>query len=96
MRIRAEQDLYQVKNRSNQDPLNFPIRLNNKLTALGGTVAMGDFRPTAQSYGVYEYLVEKIDVELAKLAEIEAMRIPAFNTLVASQEIPAIAPVESN
>ena len=87
-----EETLYQTKSRSNQDPLNFPIRLNNKLTALGGTASMGDFRPTAQSYGVYEYLVEKIDAELAKLAAIEAERIPAFNILVASQEIPAIPP----
>lgn len=90
-----EETLYQTKSRSNQDPLNFPIRLNNKLTALGGTASMGDFRPTAQSYGVYEDLVAKIDVELAKLAAIEADRIPAFNTLVASQEIPAIAPASS-
>ena len=33
-----EETLYQTKNQSNQDPLNFPIRLNNKLAALGGVV----------------------------------------------------------
>ncbi|MCH2101649.1 MAG: glycosyl hydrolase, partial [Planctomycetes bacterium] len=91
-----EEVLYQTKSRSNQDPLNFPIRLNNKLTALGGTVAMGDFRPTAQAYGVYEYLVTKIDIELSKLNAIEAEQIPAFNALVLSQEIPAIAPLGSD
>ena len=32
----VEEALYQTKNRSGQDPLNFPIRLNNKLAALLG------------------------------------------------------------
>jgi len=30
----VEEDLYQVRNRSNQDPLNFPIKLNNQIAAL--------------------------------------------------------------
>ena len=33
----VEEALYQTKNQSNQDPLNFPIRLNNKLSALAGS-----------------------------------------------------------
>ena len=28
---RIEEEVYQVRNRSSQDPLNFPIKLNNKL-----------------------------------------------------------------
>jgi len=87
-----EEALYQTKNRSNQDPLNFPVRLNNKLSALASSVGMGDFRPTQQSRDVYAKLVVAIDEQLALLERIESERIPAFNTLVASQEIPAIAP----
>ena len=34
-----EEDVYQVRNRSGQDPLNFPIKLNNKIAALGSSVA---------------------------------------------------------
>ncbi|HEU5132426.1 MAG TPA: hypothetical protein VFT26_10000, partial [Pyrinomonadaceae bacterium] len=45
-----EESLYQTKNQSSQDPLNFPIRLNNKLAALGGVVASAEAAPTAQSY----------------------------------------------
>ena len=48
----VEEALYQTKNQSNQDPLNYPIRLNNKLAALGGAVAMGDAAPTAQAGGL--------------------------------------------
>ena len=32
----VEEEVYQVKNRSGQDPLNYPIKLNNKRAALGG------------------------------------------------------------
>jgi hypothetical protein len=32
----VEEELYQTKNQSSQDPLNYPIRLNNKLAALTG------------------------------------------------------------
>ena len=32
----VEAEIYQVRNQSNQDPLNFPIKLNNKLAALLG------------------------------------------------------------
>ena len=45
----VEGEIYQYRNRSNQDPLNYPIRLNNKLAALQGNVESGDARPTDQS-----------------------------------------------
>src|SRR5258708_5055105 len=38
----VEEALYQTKNQSSQDPLNFPIRLNNKLAALGGVVSQSE------------------------------------------------------
>ena len=49
---KIEQNLYQTKNRSGQDPLNFPIRLNNKLAHLSSVAGRGNFRPTDQMYGV--------------------------------------------
>src|SRR6185295_17752473 len=63
-----EEALYQTKNQSSQDPLNYPIRLNNKLAALGGVVGSAEAAPTAQSYAVYDELVTQIDAELQKLA----------------------------
>ena len=38
----VEEELYQTKNRSSQDPLNYPIKLNNKIAALGTIVGMND------------------------------------------------------
>jgi hypothetical protein len=86
----VEEALYQTKNQSNQDPLNFPIRLNNKLAALGGVVGGAESAPTAQSYAVYDEVAGAIDVQLQRLAQIMKTDVPAFNQLVRDQNIPAV------
>jgi hypothetical protein len=86
----VEEMLYQTKNQSNQDPLNYPIRLNNKLAALGGVVGSAEAAPTAQSFAVYDELTTQIDAELRKLDQIMRTEVPAFNQLVREQNIPAI------
>jgi hypothetical protein len=88
--VAIEEALYQTKNQSSQDPLNFPIRLNNKLAALGGVVGSAEAAPTAQSYVVYEEVVGQIDAELQKLSKIMKTDVPAFNQLVRDQNIPAV------
>src|SRR5690606_28039918 len=50
----VEGEIYQYRNRSNQDPLNYPIKLNNKIAALLNIVDGADSRPTDQSYTVFE------------------------------------------
>ncbi len=86
----VEETLYQTKNQSNQDPLNFPIRLNNKLAALGGVVSRGDAAPTDQSYAVYDELVVQIDAQLQRLVRFMGTDVPAFNQLVKDQSVPAV------
>jgi photosystem II stability/assembly factor-like uncharacterized protein len=87
---KVEEALYQTKNRSNQDPLNFPIRLDNKLAALAGTVASADSAPTDQSYVVYDDLVKRIDAELQTLKGLLSTDVAAFNALVKEQNVPAV------
>lgn len=70
-----EKTLYQTQNKSGQDPLNFPIRLNNKLAHLSSVVGNGDYRPTDQSLEVKVELVTKIDVELTRFKELEQTQI---------------------
>jgi uncharacterized protein (DUF2164 family) len=86
----VEEALYQTKNQSSQDPLNFPIRLNNKLAALLGVVSRSDTPPNDQSYAVYDELAAQIDAQLQKLSQITKTDVPAFNQLVKDQNIPAI------
>ena len=85
-----EETLYQTKNQSSQDPLNFPIRLNNKLAALAGSVAGADAAPTAQAYAVHDELVRQIDAQLQRLGQVMKTDVPAFNQLVREQSIPAV------
>lgn len=86
----VEEALYQTKNRSSQDPLNFPIRLNDKLASVAESAAVGDFAPTAQQRAVYAQLVQKIDAELATLKTIWETDLPALNTMVKQAEVVAI------
>ena len=76
----VEEALYQTKMESRQDPLNFPIRLNDKLAGVAGAAGTGDFPPTASAIAVRDELVAAIDVQLAKLREIVAERLPAFES----------------
>jgi photosystem II stability/assembly factor-like uncharacterized protein len=85
-----EEALYQTKNRSSQDPLNFPIRLNNRLSALGGVVAAGDYRPSAQAIAVKTMLVELIDEQLAAWRTIRDGDVPAFNAKAREAGVPAV------
>jgi hypothetical protein len=77
---RVEEELYQVRNQSSQDPLNYPIKLNNKLAALLGAVEGVEGRPTAQTYEVFKELSARLDQQLNWLNTIFSQDIPRFNT----------------
>ncbi|HKK12996.1 MAG TPA: hypothetical protein VJ945_09185, partial [Flavobacteriaceae bacterium] len=77
---KIEEALYQTKNRSNQDPLNFPIRLTNKLGHLNALVSMGDFAPTDQDIAVKNELTQKINEQLEAFDKLITDEISAFNT----------------
>ena len=74
-----EEALYQTKNRSGQDPLNFPIKLTNKLAHLNALVGMDDFPPTQQDIAVKNELTQAIEGELNKLNGLTDKEIKAFN-----------------
>jgi hypothetical protein len=87
---RVEENLYQTKNKSGQDPLNFPERLTNKLAYLNSILGSGEFRPTQQAYAVREEISSLIDAELAAFDMIRKTEIPAFNKAVRDKQIDAI------
>ena len=70
--------------------LNFPIRLNNQLAALGGVVGSADTAPTQQSYEVFEMLSKAIDEQVAKWKSIVATDVKSYNELVRQQDVPAL------
>jgi hypothetical protein len=85
--IAIEEVLYQTKLKSNQDMLNYPIKLNNKLAHVGSLASMGIYRPTDQMIGVKEDLSAKIDVELDAWYVLRDDLLPAFNALIRNSEI---------
>jgi len=82
-----EKELYQTQNRSGQDPLNFPIRLTNKLAHLNSLVSMGDFQPTLQDIQVKEFLVQEINKSLESFDVLMENEIISFNTLFNSNNL---------
>jgi len=86
----VEEEIIQVKIKSSQDALNYPIKLNNKIAALASSVGGSDSKPTRQSYEVLAELSSKLDEQLAKLKKILESDFPTFNKLVREQDVPAI------
>ncbi len=74
-----EKTLYQTQNQSRQDPLNFPIRLTNKLAHLNAMSRRGDYPPTKQAVAVKEELTQAIDEQLALLQKIMDEDLADFN-----------------
>ncbi|MCL6259784.1 glycosyl hydrolase [Aquiflexum sp. TKW24L] len=70
-----EKELYQTQNQSGQDPLNFPIRLNNKLAHLNSVAGTGDYRPTDGAEEVRTEITNLINIQLTKFKEIEKTQI---------------------
>jgi hypothetical protein len=93
----VEDSLYQTKNRSGQDPLNYPIRLNNRIGALMGVVGSADGRPTQQSYDVYKVVAGRsFTRELTKLRKLMGDNLPKINAMLRAaglKPIDAVGPV---
>ena len=86
----VEGEIYQVKNRSSQDPLNYPIKLNNKIAALQGVIESADARPTDPSREVFKMLSDKLDVQLGKMDAIIKSDLPKLVALLQKQKLDTV------
>lgn len=91
---KIEEALYQTKNRSGQDPLNFPVRLNNKLAALSSEASASDFKPNAQTQAVYREITGLIDAQLSALNKVVNEQVPKLNDLIKAKQINAVQLVD--
>ena len=82
-----EETLYQTKSKSGQDPLNYPIRLNNKLAHINSLTRVGNYRPTQQEIDFKNEITKKIDIELAKLYTLFEIKVQALNKKVKESTI---------
>ncbi len=76
-----ENNIHMTKNQSYQDPLNYGIRVNNRLAFLMQDQQRGDFRPTDQAYEVREALEGELDKELQDLSTLMNEKVPKINEM---------------
>jgi hypothetical protein len=75
----VEEEVYQVRNQSGQDPLNFPIKVNNRLASLLGVVERGEGRPIANAEPIFKDLSAELKVLTDRWAKVLAVDLAAFN-----------------
>jgi photosystem II stability/assembly factor-like uncharacterized protein len=85
-----EETLYQVKNQSNQDPLNFPIKLNNRLASLRRSVENGQARPTDAAYVVFDELKGALTQLLTQLDTLLSEDMNRLNDALMAKGFKAI------
>jgi hypothetical protein len=86
----VEDDIYQVRNQSGQDPLNFPIRINNRLANLLRVVNSGDGRPIDNAPVLFNEYSRLLDVQLNRLQQVLDRDLAAFNSDVRRQGLEPI------
>ncbi len=87
---RIEEEIVQIKIKSGQDALNFPIKLNNKIAALASVASSADSRPTEQTYSVFTELTQRLSAQIHDYKAIRESDLVKFNQCVRALEIPAV------
>ena len=88
----VEEEVYQVRNRSGQDPLNYPIKLNNKIAALSGVIEASDNKPTDQSYTVFDELAALLDKQLQQKDATLKTELQRLNAALRRERLDPIDP----
>ena len=89
-----EEAIYQTQSTSGEDPLNFPIRLNDKIAGVLGVVTSGSFGPTKQSYEVFDELSKQLQVQLDLFKGFLSKDLAAFNKKLKAAGGEEIVPVD--
>ena len=85
-----ENNIHQTKNRSVQDPLNYGIKMNNRLAHLMVEQAGGDFAPTRQGEEVRQMLTKMGDEELARLRNTIDGNVEKINSMAREKGIDVV------
>lgn len=85
-----EETLYQTKSKSRQDPLNFPIKLTDKLLGVLSATNRAEFGPTKGQREVAAELSAKIRVQLERYAAAKKRYVAEFNKVARDLAVPHI------
>ena len=87
---KIEEALYQTKAKSEEDVLNYPIRINDQVAGIYDYAASGNYAPTQQVKEAFSFLSAKADAELSELKIIIDTDLPKFNALIREKQLPVI------
>ena len=65
-----ENKIHMTKNQSRQDPLNYGIRINNRLAFLLFDSQRGDYPPTNQAFEFFNEIKRELEIELSRLKDV--------------------------
>jgi hypothetical protein len=88
--ISVEEALHQTKAKSGQDVLNFPIRLDDKLSGVYDAAAAGQAAPSRQAKEAYTDLASLTDLQLNKLKKIMSEDVVKLNQMIHEKTLPVI------
>ncbi|MBN09255.1 MAG: glycosyl hydrolase [Flavobacteriaceae bacterium] len=82
-----ENNIHMTKNQSRQDPLNYGIRINNRLAFLMADSQRGDFPPTDQAKEFFIEVKKELDKEITDLYKLTDSYISEINNLLTENQI---------
>ena len=86
-----ENEIHMTKNQSRQDPLNYGIRINNRLAFLMADSQRGDYPPTDQAEEFFVEVTRELDAEIAALNQLMDQYISKINQKVSEFKIGIIS-----
>ena len=86
----VEEALHQTKAKSGQDVLNYPIRLDDKISGLYDFAVSGNVAPAKQVKEAFVELGGQADVQLNKLKKIMEEDLIKFNGMIREKALPVI------
>ncbi len=93
---KIEEALHQTKAKSGQDVLNFPIRLDDKISGLYNFASSGPVKPAQQVVDAFAVLGKQADEQLTMLKSLIAVDLAELNNLIRTSNLPIIAISSSN
>jgi hypothetical protein len=86
-----ENKIHMTKNRSRQDPLNYGIRINNRLAFLMADSQRGDYPPTQQAKQFFKEVTQELQVQISALDALIETQTKIINEKVDLEGIKMIS-----
>lgn len=87
----VENTIHMTKNQSRQDPLNYGIRINNRLAFLMADSQRGDYRPTDQAKEFFTEVTKELDTEIQALNGLMKEYVSKVNGQVSENNMEVIS-----